>query len=111
MGTVRTTQVDYSWAGFSPGDRSDPGHGDGDMTVGHHNRSAFVSLVYRNTCYLTLPNVEAFTVAGTCKSLVRALGQVSPVFRSTGLGIRGERYLTNSTSRKQQGHRFIFVTG
>ena len=70
--------------GFDPGDRSDPGHWEEDLIVGPHNRFPIKTLVERNTHYLKLVHLEAFTAAATYESLVRIRGQVP-----TGLRTRG----------------------
>lgn len=70
--------------GFDPDDRSDPGHLEGDLIVGPHNRSAIGTLVWRTTRYLKLVHLEAFTAAATYESLVRVLGQVPREFRTRG---------------------------
>lgn len=69
--------------GFDPDDRSDPGHLEGDLIVGPHNRSAIGTLVERNTRYLRLVHLEAFTAAAVHDSLVRILGQVPPQLRQS----------------------------
>ena len=69
--------------GFDPHDRSDPGHWEGDLIVGPHNRSAIGTLVERNTRYLRLVHLEAFTAAAVHDSPVRILGQVPPQLRQS----------------------------
>ena len=69
--------------GFDPEDRSDPGHWEGDLIVGPHNRSAIGTLVERSTRYLRLVHLEAFTAAATYESLVRVLGQVPATLRKS----------------------------
>ena len=69
--------------GFDPGDRTDPGHWEGDLIVGPHNRSAIGALAERKTRYLRLVHLEAFTAAATYESLVRALGQVPATLRKS----------------------------
>ena len=69
--------------GFDPEDRSDPGHLEGDLIVGPHNRSVIGTLVERKTRYLRLVHLVAFTAVATYKSLVRTLGQVPTTLRKS----------------------------
>lgn len=63
---------------FDPDDRTEPGHWDGDLMVGRHDRSAIGTLVERNTGYLRLVDLEAFTAAAVHNSLVRITPTSSP---------------------------------
>ena len=72
--------------GFDPDDRSGPGHWEGDLIVGPHNRSAIATLVERNTRYLGLVHLEAFTAAAVHDSLICAFGQVSETSKVPDLG-------------------------
>ena len=69
--------------GFDPGDRRDPGHWEGDLIVGPHNRSAIGTLVERSTWYLRVVHLEAFTAVATYESLVRVLGQIPTTLRKS----------------------------
>lgn len=56
--------------GFPPEDRSQPGHWEGDLIVGPHNRSAIATLVERQTRSLALLKMETFTSAALYDALV-----------------------------------------
>ena len=56
--------------GFPLGDRSQPGHWEGDLIVGPHNRSAIATLVERPTRSLSLLKMKTFTSAALYDALV-----------------------------------------
>jgi len=56
--------------GFPPEDRSQPGHWEGDLIVGRHNRSAIAALVERQTRSLALLKMATFTSAALYDVLV-----------------------------------------
>ena len=94
--------------GFDPGDRSDPGHLEGDLIVGPHNRSAIGTLVERNTRYLRLVHLEAFTAAATYESLVRALGQVPTTLRKSLTWDQGREMAKHLESTEATGTQIYF---
>jgi len=69
--------------GFEPTDRSEPGHWEGDLIVGPHNRSAIGTLVERQTRYVKLLHLPAHNSIQLHSALVRALGQLPPALRKT----------------------------
>ena len=55
---------------YLPTDRSTPGHWEGDLIMGRHNRSAISTLVERNTRFLVLVPINAATRSESLRNML-----------------------------------------
>lgn len=76
------TALSISDRPFDPSDRSTPGHWEGDLIMGQHNRSAIATLVERTTRFTLLLPIDAATRSESLsEQLIPVLEQLPPSLR------------------------------
>lgn len=94
--------------GFDPTDRSTPGHWEGDLIVGPHNRSAIGTLVERQTRFVKLLHLPAHNSTELLHALVRALNELPPPLRQTVTWDQGTEMARHLEITQATGTRIYF---
>ncbi|WES65633.1 IS30 family transposase [Microbacter sp. GSS18] len=94
--------------GFDPTDRTTPGHWEGDLIVGPHNRSAIGTLVERRTRFVKLLHLPGHDSTALHRALVTALNELPPPLRRTLTWDQGTEMARHLDVTADTGTRIFF---